>query len=68
VKFVIDNIPSLADAMPYSSYVVLYGDESDGVPEPLDGGDTLPREPAKPPHGSNPLAAFDKTAQYRRIA
>jgi hypothetical protein len=47
---------------------VLYGDESDGVPEPLDGGDTLPRKPAAPPHGSNPLAAFDKTAQYRRIA
>lgn len=66
MTFAIDNIPSLADAAPYKSYVVLYGDESDGVPELLDGDDTLPPQPARPPRQSHSLAAFDNTVKYRR--
>jgi hypothetical protein len=47
VTFAIDRIPSLADAMPYKSYVVLYGDESDGVPEYLDDAATDRTQPMR---------------------
>ncbi len=63
MTFAIDRIPSLADRMPYASYVVLYGDESDGVPVYVgDGGDSAYQMPA-PPKKSIPL---DDTIPMRR--
>jgi hypothetical protein len=44
-----------------------FGEISDGVPELLDGDNTLPPKPRRPPRHSDPLAAFDKTAVYRKL-
>lgn len=66
VTFAIDRIPSLADAMPYALLTVLWGDESDGVPEPLDDGYTSPQLPRFLPRGSVSLAETDQTKRMRK--
>jgi hypothetical protein len=62
MKFAIDNIPSLADRMPYASYVVLHGDESDGVPEYIGDNDTDAMPP--PPKTRVPFA---DTVAWRKL-
>lgn len=65
-EYAIDNIPSIVDDLPYASYTVLYGDESDGVPVPLDGGETFFPKPRFAPKASVILPDYAETRKVRR--
>lgn len=65
-EYAIDNIPSIVDDLPYASYVVLYDDESDGVPEPLDGGEEFFPRPRFVPRASEVLPEYAETRKVRR--
>lgn len=62
VTFAIDRIPSLTDARPYASYIVLEGDQSDGVPEFIGDGGESEKEIPPPPR----CFGFDKTRKAKR--
>lgn len=62
MTFAIDRIPSLVDAIPYSSYTLLEEGQSDGVPELLGEDNTVC---SRPPRGSVSLAEIDGTVPMR---
>ncbi len=76
MTFAIDNIPSLTDDLPYTSYEVKrpvpliclagFGPLSNGIPEPIGNHGESEREMPPPPRASRPVCDYDKTQQMRK--